>query len=101
MTAVVFAFGDRPALSPTEAIEVATLLENTRVSLGREAAAEIRSKINRDPHEDEPSPYVELRRVQLRLVYDVLREVSPTFDSEGIVHLRLELMRELKLAGEP
>jgi hypothetical protein len=30
-----------------------------------------------------------------------LRAVSPMFDSEAIVQLRLELMRELNLAGDP
>jgi len=101
MAAVVFAFGNRPRLSASEAMELATLVENTDTAAGVRAAAAIRSKVSRDPHERLTEPYVELTAGQLRLMYDVLRAVSPTFDSEAIVQLRLELMRELNLAGGP
>jgi len=100
MPGVVFAFGDRPGLSAAEALELAALLETTRTSVALEAASQIRSEATRDPGQGEASSYVALRPSQLRLLYEVLREVSPTFDSEAIVRLRIELMRELNLAGD-
>jgi|SRR5579862_340034 len=100
MTAVVFAFGDRPELSTSEAIELALLLEDTRTVAGFRAASQIRGRASRDPGLGETRSEVDLSRGQLRLMYNVLREVSPTFDTDAIVYLRLQLMRELNVASD-
>ena len=86
MSAVRFAFGDRPEIAQPDALELVNVLfERANIAASR-AAAKIQHEAKKGP--EEPRADVQLNREALEQLVEVLSETRWKGDPRKVAHLR-------------
>ena len=95
MAAVVFAFGQKPGVEQTDALEIETLLGRSRNMAALRAASKIGGQARRDSDRGGSSEHLDLNDDEMIELYSVLTEPFAIPDRVALRRLRVELAAAL------